>query len=118
VLLGEEARALLDSITTDTLVGVRDRALIALLVYTFARVLECPRFTSTDLDGLTCKTPLVAGARGVAAQRITSVAWKRRVGGIVRPRASAVLRLMTSSKRIGRSMGSSAGFAPLRIRST
>jgi hypothetical protein len=28
---------------------------------------------------------------GVAAQRITSVAWKRRVGGIVRPSAWAVV---------------------------
>jgi integrase/recombinase XerD len=32
VLLGEEARALLDSIDTDTLVGLRDRAFISLLV--------------------------------------------------------------------------------------
>jgi site-specific recombinase XerD len=38
VLLGEEARRLLDSIKTDTVVGLRDRAFIALLVYTFARV--------------------------------------------------------------------------------
>jgi site-specific recombinase XerD len=38
VLLGEEARRLLDSIKTETVVGLRDRALIALLVYTFARV--------------------------------------------------------------------------------
>jgi site-specific recombinase XerD len=38
VLLGEEARKLLDTIRTDTLVGLRDRALVALLVYTFARV--------------------------------------------------------------------------------
>ena len=38
VLLGEEARRLLDSIKTETVVGLRDRAFIALLVYTFARV--------------------------------------------------------------------------------
>jgi site-specific recombinase XerD len=38
VLLGEEARKLLDTMRTDTLVGLRDRALVALLVYTFARV--------------------------------------------------------------------------------
>src|SRR5919106_3427456 len=36
--IGEEARRLLDSIKTDTVVGLRDRAFIALLVYTFARV--------------------------------------------------------------------------------
>jgi integrase len=33
-----EARQLLDSINTSTPVGLRDRALIALLIYTFARV--------------------------------------------------------------------------------
>jgi integrase/recombinase XerD len=38
VLTPEETRKLLDSIETDTLTGLRDRALIALLVYTFARV--------------------------------------------------------------------------------
>jgi site-specific recombinase XerD len=38
VLLGEEARKLVDSISTETVIGLRDWALIALLVYTFARV--------------------------------------------------------------------------------
>jgi hypothetical protein len=66
----------------------------------------------------TCKTHFVVGTPGVAAHRITSVAWKRNVGGIVRPRASAVLRLMTSSNVVGCSTGRSAGWAPLRILST
>jgi site-specific recombinase XerD len=34
----EEARALLDAIDTSTLVGLRDRAIIGVMVYTFARV--------------------------------------------------------------------------------
>ncbi len=38
VLDGDEAKKLLDSIDVSTVVGLRDRALIALLVYTFARV--------------------------------------------------------------------------------
>src|SRR5262249_13714330 len=38
VLEADEARELLDSIDTSTAVGLRDRAFIALLVYTFARV--------------------------------------------------------------------------------
>jgi len=38
VLTAEEARALLDAIPTDTLIGLRDRALIGVMVYTFARV--------------------------------------------------------------------------------
>ena len=38
VLAAEEARAILEEIDTGTLVGLRDRALIGLMVYTFARV--------------------------------------------------------------------------------
>ena len=38
VLAAEEMRLLLDSIKTDTLIGLRDRALIALMGYTFERV--------------------------------------------------------------------------------
>src|SRR5712692_7727276 len=38
VLGAIEARALLDSIDTTTVVGLRDRALISLMVFTFARV--------------------------------------------------------------------------------
>jgi site-specific recombinase XerD len=38
VLSAEEARQLLDSIDTSNVVGLRDRALIGLMVYTFARV--------------------------------------------------------------------------------
>jgi site-specific recombinase XerD len=38
VLLGDEARTLLDSIDVSTTVGLRDRALIALLIYSFARI--------------------------------------------------------------------------------
>lgn len=38
VLNADEARTLLDSINNSTVVGLRDRAVIALMVYTFARV--------------------------------------------------------------------------------
>ena len=38
VLAPDEARRLLDSIPTDTIIGLRDRALIALMVYSFARI--------------------------------------------------------------------------------
>lgn len=38
VLAAEEARALLDAIDVSTLMGLRDRALMGLMVYTFARV--------------------------------------------------------------------------------
>jgi site-specific recombinase XerD len=38
VLTAEEARAVLDAIPTDHVIGLRDRALIGVMVYTFARV--------------------------------------------------------------------------------
>lgn len=38
VLTAEEARSLLDAIDTGSLIGMRDRALIGLMVFTFARV--------------------------------------------------------------------------------
>ena len=38
VLAADEARTLIDAIDTSTLTGLRDRALIGLMVYTFARV--------------------------------------------------------------------------------
>lgn len=38
VLSATEARRLLDAIPTDTLIGLRDRAMIGVMVYTFARV--------------------------------------------------------------------------------
>src|ERR1700694_1981200 len=38
VLKADQARTLLDSIKTDTIVGLRDRAIIGLMCYTFARV--------------------------------------------------------------------------------
>ena len=38
VLTAEEARTLLDSIETTTLIGLRDRALIGVMIYSFARV--------------------------------------------------------------------------------
>lgn len=38
VLIATDARILLDSIETDTLIGLRDRALIGVMVYSFARV--------------------------------------------------------------------------------
>src|SRR5262249_26435062 len=49
---------------------------------------------------------------------MTSSARASTAGGMVRPRALAVLRLMTSSNLVGCSMGRSAALAPLRSLST
>src|SRR4029453_14852235 len=49
---------------------------------------------------------------------ITSSARARSAWGISRPSALAVLRLITSSYLVGACTGISAGFSPLRMRST
>ena len=59
-----------------------------------------------------------APSRYGPGHRITSSARCSSDGGSVSPSALAVLRLMTSSNFVGCSTGRSAGFAPLRIRST
>src|SRR5438093_8128625 len=61
-----------------------------------------------------------AGRRepGEADHSITRSARRRRESGILSASAFAVLRLMTSSKLVGCSIGRLAGLAPLRIRST
>jgi site-specific recombinase XerD len=49
VLGAAEARELLDSINTNTVVGLRDRALIALLTFTFARIGAALRMNVEDV---------------------------------------------------------------------
>jgi site-specific recombinase XerD len=56
VLAADEARALLDAIPTGTLTGLRDRALIGAMVYTFARV--------NAVIGMKVKDYFVQGRRG------------------------------------------------------
>ena len=56
VLNADEARELLDSIEAGSLVGLRDRALIGLMVYTFARV--------GATDGMRVEDYYVQGRRG------------------------------------------------------
>src|SRR5262249_49133299 len=55
---------------------------------------------------------------GATVHSITRSARSSTDGGMVRPRAFAVLRLITSSYFVGCSTGRSAGLAPLRILST
>lgn len=49
VLLPEEARQLLDSIPVETLIGKRDRALIGLMIYTFARIGAATNMETRDV---------------------------------------------------------------------
>jgi hypothetical protein len=56
--------------------------------------------------------------RELMSYSIKSAARASSVWGIVIPSALAVLRLMTSSYSVGACTGRSAGFSPLRMRST
>jgi site-specific recombinase XerD len=49
VLSAQEARELVDSIETDTVIGLRDRALIGTMLYTFARVGAVTRMRVEDV---------------------------------------------------------------------
>jgi hypothetical protein len=58
------------------------------------------------------------GQAQLAGYSMTSSARASTDGGIVRPSAFAVLRLITSWSLVGACTGRSAGFSPLRMRST
>jgi len=49
ILTAEDARKLLESIPTNTLVGLRDRALIGMMIYSFARVSAALSLTPKDV---------------------------------------------------------------------
>ena len=87
------------------------------------------RFISTPMRRIVgCCARAASGhaSRRAAEQRdelaplhsITSSARASSVGGTSRPSALAVLRLITSSYLVGACTGRSAGFSPLRMRST
>ena len=69
----------------------------------------------------TCTKAAVSRCSNMMRRRrysITSSARASSVGGMSRPSALAVLRLITSSYLVGACTGRSAGFSPLRMRST
>ena len=66
----------------------------------------------------TSACPLSANSGHFQTYSINSSAVASSVGGIVTPSALAVLRLITSLYLVGACTGRSAGFSPLRMRST
>jgi site-specific recombinase XerC len=55
VLLADETRQLLDSIESTTAIGLRDRALVALMTFTFARVGAAVKMRATTISFKTAK---------------------------------------------------------------
>ena len=78
----------------------------------------CPLYPQSGHSRLTLECPLSANSGHCPTHSITSSARASSDGGTVRPSALAVLRLITSSYVVGAWTGISAGFSPLRMRST
>jgi hypothetical protein len=79
----DEAKALLAAIPTDSLVGLRDRALIGTLLFTFARVSACGSRTTTrsaSAGGSACtrRAASVTRCRPTTPSRNTSTPTSRR----------------------------------------
>jgi integrase/recombinase XerD len=84
VLAADEARILLDSIDTSTVMGLRDRALIALMAYTFARVSAVTAMKVRTVAGKTGQlTPLPlsqADAYRMVRRRAKAAGIKTKIG--------------------------------------
>src|SRR5215217_8073045 len=78
--------------------------------------LDCRQIDASQLTGASCQKRTNAPHQN-DLYSITSSARAIRGGGISKPSALAVLRLMTSSYLVGACTGRSAGFSPLRMRS-
>jgi hypothetical protein len=86
--------------------------------YTFAWPLPVSAF-GDKADMCSALADVCYGAEAdIAFYSITSSARASNAGGTVRPRALAVLRLITNSYLVGACAGRSAGFSPFRMRST
>src|SRR5262249_33593786 len=85
--------------------------------YLAAVLLQPSRVVNIDVhDDVSRHERLLSAS--ASTYRISSSARSSSDGGIVRPSALAVVRLIASSNFVGCSIGMSAGFTPLRILST
>ena len=78
----------------------------------------CPLYSRKQTCALQLQMSAKGHKRTLSLHSITSSAVPSSDGGIVRPSAAAVLRLITNSYFVGDCTGRSDGFSPLRIRST
>lgn len=96
--------------------NIRQRALRSCSKLTTSNQLDAKFLGNSAKPVSPCPPRANTGHR--ALHSITSSARASSAGGTVRPRALAVLRLMASSYLVGACTGMSAGFSPLRMRST
>src|SRR6266446_2690992 len=124
VVIGAKAQ-----FSRDEIIGwrihLRHRALCSINISRFARF--CRRKDVNELMAIKVRlrTPLTHRVMSAypnnashQSYSITLSARASSVGGTARPRSLAVLRLMVSSYLVGTCTGRSAGFVPLRMRST
>ena len=94
----DEAKALLAAIPTDSLVGLRDRALIGMLLYTFARVGAAPAMRVEDYypmasaggSGCTRRAASTTRCPATTRSRRISTPTSRRPGSAADPQGAAV----------------------------
>ena len=93
VLSAAEARQLLDSIESDTLIGLRDRALIGMMVYSFARVGAAVTMKGGDLFQHRKRCGCGCTRRAASATRFPAIPnWKAILQPGSRRRESAATR--------------------------
>jgi site-specific recombinase XerD len=100
VLASDEARTLLDSIETNSLIGLRDRALIATMIYTFARVNAVLPMKVRDYfvqSRRGCVRYTKKAARSTKCPVITI--WRSTSTNTSRLRVSPAIRMVPSSAR-------------------
>jgi hypothetical protein len=139
VLAPEDARILFESLWTDTLVGLRDRALLGVLIYSFARasakvkktrVFETVHILNSRVNPNTCAPKMVPGRYdpvyegGLFFVREMLVFQKRRSGLSVAVRQmerksehGAYLKLLADRRITLRNLNSKATYSTVRIRS-
>src|SRR5262249_45433863 len=82
------------------------------------RTFLCPLYPRKRACGEQSRMAAKGQKRALEFYSISSLACASSAGGTVMPSAFAVFRLITSSCLVGACTGRSAGFSPLRMRST
>jgi len=110
VLEGEEARALLAAIDTNTLTGLRDRALIGIMLYTFARIGAVLHMNVSDYFSQRRRSWVRLHEKGSKEHEAPCVvSWRPISMNTSRPPASPMTKMDHSSAQQGALPGSSIG---------
>jgi hypothetical protein len=117
VLSPEEARALFEAIPADTLVGLRDRALLGVLIYGFARISAALAMRVEDYAKSRCRVSPASGCRAVV-HTACSLRPRRSLLDEVRPpcrkpkEAMMLKTLLTAASALALTVGAATAAPP------